>query len=58
LWNGLCGINKISSMFWKGGLGMCPWRNIMMGHLRAMAMQNTSQHSSRRPTISQIWKTI
>jgi len=35
-----CDINKIGFMFQKGGLGMFSWRNVMMGPLRAMVVQN------------------
>jgi len=35
-----CGISKIGFMFQKGGLGMFSWRNVMMGPLRAMVVQN------------------
>jgi len=51
-----CGINKIGFMFQKGDLGMCSWRNVMMGPLHAMVAQNTPKHSSRSPTIGLIWK--
>jgi hypothetical protein len=27
-------------MFQKGGLGMCFWKSVMMGPLRAMVVQN------------------
>jgi len=27
-------------MLWKGGLGMCFWRSVMMGPLRAMMVQS------------------
>ncbi len=32
------------------------WRNVMMGPLRAMVVQNVPPHSSRSPTIGPIWK--
>jgi hypothetical protein len=35
---------------------MCFWRNVMMGPLRAMVVQNTPQHSLRSPIIGLIWK--
>ncbi len=43
-------------MFRKGGWKMCSWRNVMMGRLRAMVVQNAPQHSLRSPTINQTWK--
>ncbi len=45
-------------MFQKWGLGMCSWNNAMMGHLRAMVVQNAPQRSSIRPIIGLIWKTM
>jgi hypothetical protein len=34
------GISKIGFMFQNESLGMCSWKNAMMGHLLAMVVQN------------------
>jgi len=53
-----CGTSKIGSLSRKGEWGMCSWRNVMMGHLQAMVVQNAPQHSLRNPTTSPTWKTM
>ncbi len=52
------GTSKIDFMFWKGRWGMCSWRNVMMGRLRAMMVQSAPQHFLRNPTIGPTWKTM